>query len=149
PRPLSPRNGQVPPSGQVNFSAPLSVANTTTVLSAIPSSSSLASSSPTTQSSSCMPSAYTPRPVLSFQRSDRRVQTCIRVVLCQSRNGMLASWAGSMKARGGGGGARHVLRSGRHPLPGQRTGVGDGLLADPAETFILGRVVHVGGLTVQ
>jgi hypothetical protein len=31
----------------------------------------------------------------------------------------------------------------RHPLPRERTGVGNGLLADPAEAFIFGRVVHV------
>ena len=89
----------VPPSGQVNFSAPLSVANTTMVLSAMPSASSLASSSPTTQSSSCIPSAYRPSPVLSRQRSDRRVQTCMRVVLCHNRNGLPAWWARSMKSR--------------------------------------------------
>ena len=39
--PFSPRNGVVPPSGQVNFSAPLSVLKITMVLSAIPSSSKL------------------------------------------------------------------------------------------------------------
>jgi hypothetical protein len=37
----------------------------------------------------------------------------------------------------------------RHPLARERTGVGNGLLADPAETFILGRVVHVGSLAVE
>jgi hypothetical protein len=47
-------------------------------------------------------------------------------------------------------GAFHeVGLDGRHAFTGQRTGVFDGLLADPAETFILGRIVHVGGLTVQ
>jgi len=42
PRPFSPRNGDVPPSGQENFSAPLSVVKITIVFSAIPSASSLA-----------------------------------------------------------------------------------------------------------
>src|ERR1700710_2058258 len=81
PNPLSPRNGDVPPSGQLNFSAPLSVAKITIVLSAMPSASSLPSNSPTTQSSSCIPSAYSPNLVLPAQRSDNLVQTCIRVVL--------------------------------------------------------------------
>ncbi len=58
--PFSPRNGVSPPSGQVNFSAPLSEENTTMVLSAMPSSSSFASRTPTMSSSCFMPSAYRP-----------------------------------------------------------------------------------------
>ncbi|MNY41275.1 hypothetical protein D3C86_1760750 [compost metagenome] len=42
--PFSPLNGEVPPSGQLNFSAPLSVVYMTMVLSAIPRSSSFFSS---------------------------------------------------------------------------------------------------------
>ena len=47
---FSPRNGVLPPSGQVHFSAPLSVEYMTMVLSAMPNSSSLASNSPTCSS---------------------------------------------------------------------------------------------------
>ncbi len=36
PAPSRPRNGEVPPSGQLNFSAPLSLAKTTMVSSAVP-----------------------------------------------------------------------------------------------------------------
>ena len=53
---FSPRNGVVPPSGQLSSSAPLSVEYITMVLSAMPSSSSLSSSCPTWPSCSTMPS---------------------------------------------------------------------------------------------
>ena len=53
---FSPRNGVVPPSGQVQTSAPLSVEYMTIVLSAMPSSSSLSRSLPTCPSCSTMPS---------------------------------------------------------------------------------------------
>ena len=53
---FSPRNGVVPPSGQLMTSAPLSVEYITMVLSAMPSSSSLSSSLPTCPSCSTMPS---------------------------------------------------------------------------------------------
>ena len=53
---FSPRNGVVPPSGQLITSAPLSVEYITIVLSAMPSSSSLSSSLPTWPSCSTMPS---------------------------------------------------------------------------------------------
>ena len=58
--PFSPRNGWLPPSGQVKISAPLSLVNMTMVLSAIPRSSIFLRISPTSQSSSIMPSAYRP-----------------------------------------------------------------------------------------
>ena len=51
------RNIVVPPSGQENTSAPLSVEYMTMVLSSTPSSLSLASNSPTMPSCSTMPSA--------------------------------------------------------------------------------------------
>jgi hypothetical protein len=44
---------------------------------------------------------------------------------------------------------QQVTLDGRHALAGERAGVGDGLPADPPEPFVLGRVVHVGGLAVQ
>jgi hypothetical protein len=47
-------------------------------------------------------------------------------------------------------GAFHeVGLDGRHAFTGQRTGVGNGLLADAAEAFVLGGVVDVGSLAVQ
>jgi len=55
--PFSPRNGWLPPSGQLKISAPLSLVNITMVSSAMPSSSSFFSNSPTIQSSSIIASA--------------------------------------------------------------------------------------------
>src|SRR5260370_40980204 len=60
---FSPRNGVLPPLGQLHFSAPLSVEYLPLLLSAIPSSSRVAGSSPTWPSCSTLPSGCTPRPL--------------------------------------------------------------------------------------
>ena len=86
--PFSPRNGWLPPSGQLKISAPLSLVNSTIVLSAMPSASSLASNSPTTQSSSAIASANKPKPVLPSHCLDRCVKEWHRVELCQRKNGL-------------------------------------------------------------
>src|SRR5262245_50389166 len=95
--PFSPLNGVLPPSGQLTTSAPLSVEKTTIVLSAMPRSSSFLSRPPTTLSSSAMPSAYSPKPLLFFHFSERCVHTWQRVELCHRKNGLLALCARSMK----------------------------------------------------
>ena len=55
--PLPPANGVWPPSGQVKFSAPLSVVKTTMVLSSRPSSLSCFITAPTMSSSCAMPAS--------------------------------------------------------------------------------------------
>ena len=55
--PFSPRNGELPPSGQLKVSAPLSLVKTTIVLSAMPSSSIFLRMEPTSASNSIMASA--------------------------------------------------------------------------------------------
>src|SRR5262245_11716283 len=85
---FSDRNGVVPPSGQVNTSAPLSVDHITIVLSAMPRSSSFLRSWPTIPSCSTMPSGYVPRPVTPCDSFFRCVKMCIRVELNQQKNGL-------------------------------------------------------------
>ena len=55
--PLPPANGVWPPSGQVKFSAPLSVVKTRIVSSATPRSSSFFITEPTMSSSWAMPAS--------------------------------------------------------------------------------------------
>ena len=55
--PLPPANGVWPPSGQVKFSAPLSVVKTTIVLSSTPRSFSFFITAPTMSSSCAMPAS--------------------------------------------------------------------------------------------
>lgn len=95
---FSPLNMVVPPSGQVNVSAPLSVEYMTMVLASRPSSVSLASTWPTWPSCSTMPSAYTPSPVLPSEAAFRCVKTCILVEFHQRKNGLSAFFARSMKS---------------------------------------------------
>src|SRR5215831_13491061 len=85
---FSDRNGVVPPSGQVNTSAPLSVDHITIVLSAMPSSSNFLSNWPTMPSCSTMPSGYVPSPVTPCDSFFRCVKMCIRVELNQQKNGL-------------------------------------------------------------
>src|SRR5262245_7450499 len=100
--PFWPLNGVLPPSGQVNVSAPLSVVKTTIVLSASPVSSRCFRRAPTQSSSCFMPASSRPKLVLSFIIAeyflDRNVQTCMRVVLCQTKNGLPSFLALSMNA---------------------------------------------------
>jgi hypothetical protein len=44
---------------------------------------------------------------------------------------------------------QQVVLDSLHPLAGQRPRIGDGLAADPAEAFVLGRVVGLAGPAVQ
>ena len=69
--PLPPANGVWPPSGQVKFSVPLSVVNTTIVSSSTPMSSSFFMTEPTMSSSWAMP-GFVDRPaVLRRPQSSR------------------------------------------------------------------------------
>src|SRR6478672_7368111 len=100
--PLVALNGVMPPSGQVNTSAPLSVVNTTMVLSASPMSSRCLSSAPIQSSICFIPASSSPKLDSAFcmalYLSDRNVQTCMRVVLCQTKNGLPSFLALSMKS---------------------------------------------------
>ena len=60
--PLPPAKGVWPPSGQVKFSAPLSVLNARIVLSSSPSSSSYFITAPTMSSSCAMPASWIVQP---------------------------------------------------------------------------------------
>src|SRR5262249_25586758 len=101
--PFWPLKGVLPPSGQVNVSAPLSVVKTTMVLLASPMSSRCLRSSPTQSSSWAMPASSRPKLVLLFCMAlyflDRNVQTCMRVVLCQTKNGLPACLALSINSQ--------------------------------------------------
>ena len=71
---------------------------------------------------------------------------CMRVVLNQKKNGLLALLLASMNSSGVG---EDLVVDGLHALAGERAGVLDRLLADSAEARILGGVVAVGGPAVQ
>src|SRR5271169_634916 len=62
PVPLPPANGVCPPSGQVKFSAPLSVVNTTMVFSSSPLFFRYAITEPTISSSCAMPASWMLQP---------------------------------------------------------------------------------------
>src|SRR3974390_2346951 len=100
--PLVALNGVMPPSGQVKTSAPLSVVKMTMVLLVSPMSSICLSKAPTLSSSCAMPASSRPKLVWLFCNAlyflDRNVQTCMRVVLCQTKNGLPSRFALSMKS---------------------------------------------------
>src|SRR5262245_56582088 len=98
--PFSPANGVCPPSGHVTHSAPLSVVNTTMVLSSSLSSFSFFMTDPTMSSSCAIPASYTDQPfsgvrIFSYL-SERCVTTCMRVGFNQTKNGLLSLFALSM-----------------------------------------------------
>ena len=143
---FSPRNGDVPPSGQENSSAPLSVEYMTMVLSAMPSSSSLSSSRPTSPSCSTMPSGYVPEPGLAdrlrlqvredvharrVRPDEERLARLVRPSMKSSAASVNSSLTVSMR----------LVVSG--PVFSMR------LLADAAKHRVLGRIVFVGGPAVH
>ena len=98
--PLPPANGVWPPSGQVKFSAPLSVVKPMIVSSSRPLSFRYFITEPTMSSICAMPASWMVQ-LLSELRSalyfgDRCVTTCMRVGLSQTKNGLLSARALSM-----------------------------------------------------
>src|SRR5215510_3833583 len=102
--PFWPLNGVTPPSGKVIASAPLSVVNTTSVLSSWPIDSSLASTTPMLSSICFMPASLTPQslppfvPSIASYLGGSTVTTCIRAGLYQTKNGLLVFF-GSFRSR--------------------------------------------------
>ncbi|MCY1178699.1 hypothetical protein D9M73_190640 [compost metagenome] len=101
--PLPMANGVVPTSGQVKFSAPLSVVKMTMVLSSMPSFFSFARTSPTMSSSCAIPASCSDQPFCELRMasylSDRCVTMCMRVGLSQTKNGLLSCLALSMNEK--------------------------------------------------
>ncbi|MCY1452395.1 hypothetical protein D9M71_693100 [compost metagenome] len=101
--PLPMANGVWPPSGQVKFSAPLSVVNITMVFSSRPSFFSLAITSPTTSSIWAMPASCSDQPFsalrVAWYLSERWVTMCMRVGLSQTKNGLFSCLALSIKLK--------------------------------------------------
>ena len=91
----------MPPSGQENTSAPLSVVNTTIVLLSSPMSFKCCITAPTLSSSCAIPASSVYQPFsgvsMAWYFGDRNVKTCIRVGFIQTKNGLLACFARSMK----------------------------------------------------
>src|SRR5262249_34700171 len=90
--PFPPANGVLPPSGQVKFSAPLSVEKARIVLFSSPLSLKYFMTEPTISSSCAIPASWMLQPfsgvrMLSYF-SERCVTTCIRVGLSQRKNGL-------------------------------------------------------------
>ena len=143
--PLPPANGVWPPSGQVKFSAPLSVVNTTIVLSSKPSSLSFFMTAPTISSSWANPPSEIDQPFSELRMfsyfSERWVTTCMRVGLSQTKNGLLSRFALSMKANVF---CENFVVHRLHPLRIKRAGVLDALLADLAPARLHRRIVAVG-----
>src|SRR6476661_1644301 len=96
---FSPRNGVMPPSGQLHVSAPLSVEYMTMVFSTMLRSSSFFSNCPTCPSCSTMPSGYVPSPVLPCDSFLRCVKTCMRVEFHHTKKGFSSLTALSMNLR--------------------------------------------------
>src|SRR5215510_14404658 len=102
--PFWPLNGVMPPSGKVAVSAPLSVVNTTIVLSAWPMSSSFLRTRPILSSSCFMPASLTPQslppgsPTIASYFGDSTVVMCMRAGLYQMKNGLLVFF-GSLRSR--------------------------------------------------
>ena len=92
---FEPLNGVMPPSGKVKVSAPLSVVNTTIVLSIWPISSSFFRTRPILSSICFMPASLTPQslppgsPTMAMYLSDSTVVMCMRAGLYQTKNGLL------------------------------------------------------------
>ena len=143
--PLPPAKGVCPPSGQVKFSAPLSVVKTTMVLSSSPLVLRWSITEPTMSSSWAMPASCSLQPFVELRiasyLSERWVMTCIRVGFSQTKNGFLSVLRLVDE------GQRLVadlLVDGLHPLRIERARVLDLLLADLAPARLDGRIVGVG-----
>src|SRR4029079_10687320 len=101
---LPPLNGVVPPSGKVIVSAPLSVVNTTIVLSSWPIEESLSRTVPILSSSCFMPASLRPQslppgsPIIASYFGGSTVVMCMRAGLYQTKNGLLVR-RGSWRSR--------------------------------------------------
>ena len=144
--PLPPANGVWPPSGQVKFSVPLSVVNTTMVsfvdahvlellhdraddVVELGHSGFVQS---TSRSAACAVFSYF---------SERWVTMCMRVGFSQRKNGLPSPFALSRNLNDE---VEDLVVHGLHPFRVERAGVLDLLLADLAPARLLGRVVLVG-----
>ena len=142
------RKGVIPPSGQLFMCGPLSVVYMTNVSSAMPSSSSRSSSSPTLRSWSIIVSWYGDCHGPAWPRLSGLV--CVPEVHVRGVDPAEERLAGlvlppdPVLRRGD-----ELVVAGLHPLLGQRAGVLDPLLADPAPARVLGVVVGVRRPAVQ
>src|SRR6516162_4622368 len=102
--PFWPWNGVTPPSGNEIASAPLSVVNTTIVLSAWPMSSSFLRTTPMLSSNCFMPASLRPQslppfsPIMASYLGGSTVVTCMRAGLYQTKNGLFV-FLGSFRSR--------------------------------------------------
>ena len=142
--------GSSPPSGQVFMCGPLSVLYMTIVSSAMPSSSSWSSSWPTCLSWSIIVSWYGDCHAPGLAEALRlgvRAEVHVGGVDPARRTACRPScWRSDEVARRA---STNSSSHGLHPLLGQRAGVLDPLLADPAPARVLGGVVLVGRPAVQ
>ena len=144
--PLPPANGVCPPSGQVKFSAPLSVVKTTIVSSSSPLSFRYFITEPTMSSSWAMPASWMLQPFSGVRMrsyfSDRCVTTCMRVGLSHTKERLvvLLGLVDELERE-----VENFVVDGFHPLRIERAGVFDLLFADLAPARLHGRVVLVGG----
>ena len=141
--PLHCANGVLPPSGQVKISVPLSVVNTTMVLSSSPMSFSFCITRPMSSSSCAMPASCFRPAVLGVAQSlhtfgERCVTMCMRVGLSQTeeRLAVLLGLVDELDRE-----VADLVVDRLHPLGIERAGVFDLLLADLAPARHLGRVV--------
>src|SRR5207237_1445968 len=102
--PLHCANGVVPPSGQVKSSVPLSVVNTTMVLSSTPRSLSFCMTKPMSSSSWAMPASSSDQPFSELRifsyLSERWLTMCMRFGLSQHKNCLPSVVAFSMNFHG-------------------------------------------------
>ena len=101
--PLPIANGVCPPSGHVKFSVPLSVVNTTMVLSSTPKSLSFCITKPTSSSSCAIPASWSDQPFFELRNAwylgERWVTMCMRVGLSHRKNGLFSAFAFSMNLK--------------------------------------------------
>src|SRR6516164_382231 len=141
--PFPPANGVLPPSGQVKFSAPLSVEKARIVLFSRPLSRRYFMTAPTMSSSCAIPASWMLQPfsgvrMLSYF-SERCVTTCIRVGLSQRKNGavLLCLVEELERVR------QYLVVDGLHALRAQFTRILYFLLSYFAPARLHGRIVYV------
>ncbi len=148
--PLPPANGVWPPSGQVKFSAPLSVEKTTIVSSSRPRSFSFCASAPDDVVELRHARLVDAPPVLGVAHAVvllREVRHHVHARRVQPHEERLALVLGAIdEAKGV---VQDLVVDGAHAVGVQRAGVLDVLLADLAPARIDVRIVDVGGPAVQ
>ena len=143
--PLPPANGVCPPSGQVKFSAPLSVVKTTMVLLSKPMSFSFFITEPTMSSSCAMPASWMDQPFSElriFSYFSREVRDDVHAGRVEPDEERLVVRLGLVDE------LERVVADfvvdRLHPFRVELAGVLDLLLADLAPARLHGRVVGVG-----